>query len=562
MRGEEGDAALESLFAPHCDLVPLDEDMMGLDDLFGGTETPLGNIAPLELSLEPLDKKVAVSGAALLGSSRESKDATIRKLQAELRAKEDELNRLKTSDAAVPLLERQLFAGGAGEDEFLLQVKDSWLDSSDLGRMDLLEVGSLGGGGEESEHKEEEEEEGDEVPGEAVPVPITPAQRRALEASQSRSNPSKVSPAMKNSGSSNKRRLSSLDLAGVAQVSKRPRSKVMLGRKTMSSPDMLPSEQSPPLALPLAVVKVESCKPIELRVDTSTASSSGASSSSSNDSALTSTPSAPKVKVEQPEMCDGESDEESESLNDALESDDEACSIDAPDSPEAGAAGSSDPNKLKRRWTPQQDEELRVAVAKHNGQNWKAIARMVEGRDHVQCLQRWKKVLQPGLVKGMWSTDEDDLLIKLMSTSQPKNWAEVAVLVPGRTAKQCRERWSLNLDPSINRGPWTKDEDDLLIKLHDKLGNKWAQIKGHLTSRTENAVKTRFKSVERARRKDTEVNWTPELEQQLNDIAARFDCRIDEVAKHLPRALRGISSHAMREHSPLLRDAEERQLML
>jgi hypothetical protein len=138
----------------------------------------------------------------------------------------------------------------------------------------------------------------------------------------------------------------------------------------------------------------------------------------------------------------------------------------------------------------------------------------------------------------------------------------VAVLVPGRTAKQCRERWSLNLDPSINRGPWTKEEDDLLFKLHDKLGNKWAQIKGHLTSRTENAVKTRFKSVERARLKDTEVNWTPELEQQLNDIAARFDCRIDEVAKHLPRALRGISSHAMREHSPLLRDAEERQLML
>jgi hypothetical protein len=569
MRCEEGDAALESLFAPHCDLVPLDEDMMGLDDLFGGTETPLGNITPLELSLEPLDKKVAVSCAALLGSSRQSKDATIRKLQAELRAKEDELNRLKKSDAAMPLLERQLFAGGAGEDEFLLQGKDSWLDSSDLGRMDLLEVGSLGGGGDESEHKAEEEE--DEVPREAVPVPITPAQRRALEASQSRSNPSKVSPAMKNSGSSNKRRTSSLDLAGVALVSKRPRSKVMLGRKTMSSPDMMPSEQSPPpLALSVVVVKVESCKPIELRVDTSTASSSSVGSSSSsvsssNDSALTSTPStpsAPKVKVEQSEMGDGESDEESESLNDALESDDEACSIDAPDSPEAFAAGSSDPNKLKRRWTPQQDEELRVAVAKHGGQNWKAIARMVEGRDHVQCLQRWKKVLQPGLVKGMWSKDEDDLLIKLMSTSQPKNWAEVAVLVPGRTAKQCRERWSLNLDPAINRGPWTKDEDDLLIKLHDKLGNKWAQIKGHLTSRTENAVKTRFKSVERARLKDTEVNWTPELEQQLNDIAARFDCRIDEVAKHLPRALRGISSHAMRVHSPLLRDAEERQLML
>ena len=92
----------------------------------------------------------------------------------------------------------------------------------------------------------------------------------------------------------------------------------------------------------------------------------------------------------------------------------------------------------------------------------------------------------------MWSTEEDNLLLNLMSISQPKNWAEVALLVPGRTAKQCRERWSLNLDPNINRGTWTQEEDELLIKLHDKLGNRWAKIKGHLSSRTENAVKTRF----------------------------------------------------------------------
>jgi hypothetical protein len=218
--------------------------------------------------------------------------------------------------------------------------------------------------------------------------------------------------------------------------------------------------------------------------------------------------------------------------------------------------------KEMRRWTAEQDDALRAAVAVHRGQNWKAIAQMVEGRDHVQCLQRWKKVLQPGLVKGMWSKEEDELLLKLMSTSQLKNWAGVAALVPGRTAKQCRERWSLSLDPSINRGPWTQEEDELLIKLHDKLGNCWAQIKGHLVSRTENAVKTRFKTLERARVKDAAVAWTPALEAQLRELAVRFDCRIDEVTKHLPRSLRGISSHAMRQRCPLLRESEEKQLLL
>mmetsp|Transcript_527 Transcript_527/g.978 ORF Transcript_527/g.978 Transcript_527/m.978 type:complete len:580 (+) Transcript_527:454-2193(+) len=210
--------------------------------------------------------------------------------------------------------------------------------------------------------------------------------------------------------------------------------------------------------------------------------------------------------------------------------------------------------KEARRWTPEQDAELRVAVQKHNGQNWKAIARLVPDRDHVQCLQRWKKVLQPGLVKGMWSSEEDELLLKFMSSPHPKNWADIAAKVPGRTAKQCRERWSLNLDPSINRGAWTQEEDELLIKLHAQLGNRWAEIKRHLNGRTENGVKTRFKSIERARSKDKETNWTPELEKQLHDIAVRFDCRIDEMAKHLPRALRGISSQAMRDHCPLLRE--------
>ena len=31
--------------------------------------------------------------------------------------------------------------------------------------------------------------------------------------------------------------------------------------------------------------------------------------------------------------------------------------------------------------------------------NWKAIADQVEGRNHTQCLQRWTKVLKPGLIK-------------------------------------------------------------------------------------------------------------------------------------------------------------------
>lgn len=46
-----------------------------------------------------------------------------------------------------------------------------------------------------------------------------------------------------------------------------------------------------------------------------------------------------------------------------------------------------------------QDESLRLAVERSGERNWKAIADQVPGRNHTQCLQRWTKVLKPGLIK-------------------------------------------------------------------------------------------------------------------------------------------------------------------
>lgn len=54
------------------------------------------------------------------------------------------------------------------------------------------------------------------------------------------------------------------------------------------------------------------------------------------------------------------------------------------------------------------------------------------GRDNAQCLQRWNKVLKPGLVKGPWSVDEDNLLMDTMLKGYD-SWREVAAQIPGRT---------------------------------------------------------------------------------------------------------------------------------
>ena len=37
-------------------------------------------------------------------------------------------------------------------------------------------------------------------------------------------------------------------------------------------------------------------------------------------------------------------------------------------------------------------------------------------------------------------------------------------------------RWLNHLSPSLKKGPWTNDEDRLVIDAHNRLGNSWAQM--------------------------------------------------------------------------------------
>jgi hypothetical protein len=139
------------------------------------------------------------------------------------------------------------------------------------------------------------------------------------------------------------------------------------------------------------------------------------------------------------------------------------------------------------------------------------VNELILSRPLVIC--RWKKSLHPTRERvGKWIADEDKRLKVAVMLFGPKNWNKLAQFVPGRTQVQCRERycgivltrsrcyllditvnssysgnrWVNSLDPSLNWGEWTEEEDSKLNAAIAEHGHCWAKVAASVPPRTDN----------------------------------------------------------------------------
>lgn len=99
-------------------------------------------------------------------------------------------------------------------------------------------------------------------------------------------------------------------------------------------------------------------------------------------------------------------------------------------------------------------------------------------------------------IKRLFSEEEDAKLTQLVEVSKDKMneknyWGRIAEQMPGRTARQCRGRWSNYISPNVQKTNWTPEKDDVLRRSVEGVGPKWGTI-SNFTNESPNSCKNRY----------------------------------------------------------------------
>ncbi|KAG5028229.1 Protein ODORANT1 [Glycine soja] len=161
-----------------------------------------------------------------------------------------------------------------------------------------------------------------------------------------------------------------------------------------------------------------------------------------------------------------------------------------------------------------------------------------------------------GVKKGPWTAEEDKKLIKFILTNGQCCWRAVPKLAGlRRCGKSCRLRWTNYLRPDLKRGLLTEAEEQLVIDLHARLGNRWSKIAARLPGRTDNEIKNHWNT--HIKKKLLKMGIDPVTHEPLNkQAAASSQDSSSSPAEHLPQPGNNLDDQVKETNGVLLNSEE------
>jgi hypothetical protein len=126
--------------------------------------------------------------------------------------------------------------------------------------------------------------------------------------------------------------------------------------------------------------------------------------------------------------------------------------------------------------------------------------KFLRGFGHLTFMMSSDEPMQPvprhtHSLKRRFTTAEDAALQHLVKTLGHRNWEQIAQVLPGRTARQCRERYENYLTEIVSTSPWTTADDERLARIANDCGHRWTEMAKYFPGRSANNLKNRWHKV-------------------------------------------------------------------
>lgn len=145
---------------------------------------------------------------------------------------------------------------------------------------------------------------------------------------------------------------------------------------------------------------------------------------------------------------------------------------------------------------------------------------MQQQQTEQQTITQKQMVIPPmRRVKNKFSMSEDAALQNLVKRYGDNDWVTIAKMLRTKNSRQCHDRWFYYLSPKLNHGPFTEEEDNKLIQLQQKYGQRWVKIAKHFAGRTDTQIKNRWNVIKRKLENDKQI----QMPQYIAPAEPQFD---------------------------------------